>query len=62
VAPVLPDTFYLGYDGAVNYGKEIVKSLRNTAFSRKLAERVKLPYRKSWFRQKTHKYIGRSEP
>lgn len=61
VAPVLPGTFYLGYDGAVNYGREIVKALRNTAFSRNLAERAKLPYRKSWFKQKTHKYIGRSE-
>jgi nitrogenase molybdenum-iron protein alpha chain len=61
VAPVLPGTFYLGYDGAVNYGKEIVKSLRNTAYSRNLAERVKLPYRKNWFKQKTHKYIGRRE-
>jgi nitrogenase molybdenum-iron protein alpha chain len=61
VAPVLPGTFYLGYDGAVNYGKEIVKSLRNTSYSRNLAERVKLPYRKSWYDQKTHKYIGRKE-
>lgn len=62
VAPVLPGTFYLGYDGAVNYGREIVKALRNTAYSRNLAERAQLPYRKSWFKQKTHKYIGRSEP
>ncbi len=61
VAPVLPGTFYIGYDGAVNYGREIVKALRNTSYSRNLAQRVKLPYRASWFRQKTHKYIGRSE-
>lgn len=61
VAPVLPGTFYLGYDGAVNYGRELVKALRNTAYSRNLAARAKLPYRTSWFKQKTHKYIGRSE-
>jgi len=61
VAPVLPGTFYLGYDGAVNYAREIVKALRNTAYSRNLARHVQLPYRKSWFRQKTHTYIGRSE-
>jgi len=57
VAPILPVTFFLGYDGAVNYGKEIVKALRNNAYSRNLAERVQLPYRKSWFKQKTNKYI-----
>lgn len=61
VAPILPITFFFGYDGAVNYGREIVKALRNTAYSRNLAERVRLPYRKSWFKQKVSKYIGPNE-
>jgi nitrogenase molybdenum-iron protein alpha chain len=58
VAPVLPHTFFLGYDGAVNYGREILKALRNTSYSSNLAKHVKMPYRNNWFNESTHKYIG----
>lgn len=58
VAPVLPGTFYAGYDGAVNFGNEIARSLKNPSFAKKLSEKIELPYRKSWYSENTFKYIG----
>jgi nitrogenase molybdenum-iron protein alpha chain len=61
VAPVLPHTFFFGYGGAVNYGKEIVRALRNTSYSQNLSRHVHLPYRKQWFKESPLKYIGGEE-
>ncbi|PWB49687.1 MAG: hypothetical protein C3F06_14055 [Candidatus Methanoperedenaceae archaeon] len=58
VAPVLPQTFFTGYEGALSYGKDIVKSLKNPSFAKNLAQRVKLPYRKEWYSENPFKYIG----
>jgi nitrogenase molybdenum-iron protein alpha chain len=58
VAPVLPGTFYAGYDGAVTFGTEIARAFRNPSYAKKLSTRVELPYRTSWYTENTFKYIG----
>lgn len=61
VAPVLPGTLYVGYEGAISFGKELVRSLRNPAYAKKISARVNLPYRESWYSQSPFKYIGDNE-
>ncbi len=58
VAPVLPGTFYVGYDGAVTFGQEIARALKNPTYAQKLASKIELPYNKNWYRESTFKYIG----
>lgn len=58
VAPVLPGTLYVGYEGALSFGKELVRALKNPSYNQKLASKVELPYRKSWYSENTFKYIG----
>lgn len=58
VTTLLPDTFYIGYDGAVSFAKDITKSLRNPSFAKNIAKRVKQPYKESWYSQDPFKYIG----
>ncbi len=57
VAAVRPHTLYIGYEGALSYGRDIVKSLKNPSFTKNLAERVKLPYYKEWYSENPFKYI-----
>jgi nitrogenase molybdenum-iron protein alpha chain len=61
VAPVLPHTLYIGYEGALSYGRDVVKALRNDSYSSNLARHVKLPYRASWFNEVPQKYIGEEQ-
>lgn len=58
VAPVLPGTLYVGYEGALSFGKELLRSIRNPSYARKISERANLPYRESWYSQSPFKYIG----
>ncbi|HEY3362898.1 MAG TPA: nitrogenase component 1 [Methanosarcina sp.] len=58
VAPVLPGTLYVGYEGALSFGKELVRSLRNPSYAKKISARVNLPYRENWYSQSPFKYIG----
>jgi nitrogenase molybdenum-iron protein alpha chain len=58
VAPVLPGTLYVGYEGALSFGKELVRSLRNPSYAKKISSRANLPYRASWYSQSPFKYIG----
>lgn len=58
VAAIRPHTLYIGYEGALSYGRDIVKSQKNPSFASKLAERVKLPYKKEWYSENPFKYIG----
>jgi nitrogenase molybdenum-iron protein alpha chain len=58
LAPVLPATFYAGYQGAVNYGKSVVRALKNPSYAKNLAARVKLPYKDEWYQEDPFKYIG----
>lgn len=58
VAAVRPHTLYIGYEGALSYGLDLVKSLKNPSFTKNLAKRVKLPYKKEWYSENPFKYIG----
>jgi nitrogenase molybdenum-iron protein alpha chain len=58
VAPVLPGTLYVGYEGALSFGRELVRSLKNPSYARKISARANLPYRASWYSQSPFKYIG----
>jgi nitrogenase molybdenum-iron protein alpha chain len=61
VTAVLPDTFYIGYEGAISFAKELVKSLRNPSYSNNISKRVKQPYKESWYSQDPFKYIAETE-
>lgn len=58
VTAVLPDTFYIGYEGALTFAKDIAKSLRNPSYAKNISQRVKQPYKESWYSQNPFKYIG----
>lgn len=47
----------MGYDGLLFLGNKIADQLENPGFNKKLAEHVKLPYRKSWYQEDAFKYI-----
>ena len=57
VAAIRPHTLYIGYEGALSYGRDVVKSLKNPSFSKNLSKRIKLPYHKEWYRENPFKYI-----
>jgi nitrogenase molybdenum-iron protein alpha chain len=61
VTAVLPDTFYIGYEGALVFARDIAKSLRNPSYAKNIAKRVKQPYLESWYSQNPFKYIGGGE-
>ncbi len=61
VTAVLPDTFYIGYEGALSFAGELVKSLRNPSYANNISKRVKQPYKESWYSQDPFKYIADTE-
>jgi nitrogenase molybdenum-iron protein alpha chain len=61
VTAVLPDTFYIGYEGALVFARDIAKSLRNPSYAKNITKRVKQPYKESWYSQNPFKYITGGE-
>jgi nitrogenase molybdenum-iron protein alpha chain len=61
VTAVLPDTFYIGYDGALTFARDIAKSLRNPSYAYNISQRVKQPYKESWYSENPFKYIVEGE-
>ncbi|MFB3764765.1 MAG: nitrogenase component 1 [Methanotrichaceae archaeon] len=61
VTALLPDTFYIGYEGAVSFAKEITKTLRNPSYANNISKRVKQPYKEIWYSQDPFKYIEEKE-
>lgn len=57
VTAVLPDTFYIGYEGALTFARDFAKSLRNPSYAKNISRRVKQPYKESWYSQDPFKYI-----
>ena len=57
VTAVLPDTFYIGYEGELTFARDIAKSLRNPSYAKNISQRVKQPYKESWYSQDPFKYI-----
>lgn len=58
VTAVLPDTFYIGYEGAISFARDIAKTLRNPSYAQNISKHVKQPYKNSWYSQDPFKYIA----
>ncbi|MDR1446513.1 MAG: nitrogenase component 1 [Treponema sp.] len=48
---------YMGYSGAFEIARRLVRILRNSAFNRNLAAHVPLPYRAEWYAKDPYSYI-----
>jgi nitrogenase molybdenum-iron protein alpha chain len=48
---------YMGYTGAFEIARRLVRILKNSAFNENLAKNIPLPYRASWYEQDPYSYI-----
>jgi nitrogenase molybdenum-iron protein alpha chain len=48
---------FVGYKGVFEIARRLYKQLTNTAYNRKLAAHVRLPYREGWYGEDAFKYL-----
>lgn len=48
---------YMGYSGAFELAKRLVRIVKNSSFNKNLYKHVKLPYKGTWYQQDAFKYL-----
>lgn len=52
-----PNRVFFGYAGVYAFVKSMVFALENTSFSKRMSEKIKLPYRREWYEKEAFHYI-----